>query len=127
MRVIPLFGITLFLRALIQKGSIRAFIIITNGILFHGLTTKKNFYERIPTFLRYNDIVANTLLIAYSLANDIVLYPYVVVGMANFIFNIFILRRYFSHIVNMEQRELFHVLGVQLPFAIGLEKTLKLL
>jgi hypothetical protein len=64
MNLIAFIGIFLFSRSLIQKRSIRTFIIImTNGFIYHGLTTIHNKKTPLITYLKYNDIIPKTLII----------------------------------------------------------------
>ena len=68
MKVIPLLGIINFFGPLIFKSK-RAQIIVINGIIFHSLDVSKiNNLTNTPVvkFLKYYDIIANFLMISYT-------------------------------------------------------------
>ena len=65
MRLIKLSGLFFLYRAL-QQHSLRALIIFINGVLNHGLTTKKNYYNKNIKLIRNYDIVGNAIMTIYT-------------------------------------------------------------
>ena len=125
MRIIPIIGLTFFLKPYIQHKSFRLFLIIINGLLYHGLRTKNNYNEPIIKILRYYDIIINLILILEGMYTYPKLIIYSYIAIINFTFNFFILQRvpYFKQHISMDLREYFHVIGVQLPLALGIDKA----
>tara|TARA_B100000900_G_scaffold379272_1_gene364074 strand:- start:2608 stop:3003 length:396 start_codon:yes stop_codon:yes gene_type:complete len=125
MRLIKLSGLFFLYRAL-QQHSLRALIIFINGVLNHGLTTKKNYHNKNIKCIRNYDIVGNAIMTIYTFYK----YPqsriYGYFGVSNFI----VIYTLFTMIERTNKNvffgELSHVLLVQLPLFSGLEASLGL-
>ena len=142
MNLIAFIGIFLFSRSLIQKRSIRAFIIMTNGFIYHGLTTIHNKKTPLITYLKYNDIITNILILIYSIYKTPHLSNYAIIGSVNFcvnhcIFEYLLKPNNFNSANNLNSANnvnypifyidnMCHVILVHFPLAIGLEKILKI-
>lgn len=131
MKLIPFVGVLIFLKPLLINKSKRALIILINGMMYHGLKTYENENTKIIKILKYNDIITNMFLIIYSLYNRPQHLFYAIFGCTNFIIKEFflhyLLKTNMHNIDYTKQRDIssiFHVLFVQIPFFIGLEKIL---
>jgi len=127
MKLISFLGVLFFTRSLFEKKSIRALIIILNGILYHGVRNDENNNDPIIKCLRMYDILTNTIMISYTSYNNPAMINYALVAIINFISHYCMFDIIFF---NMSKKQLsmikesFHAFGVQLPLAIALEQVL---
>ena len=111
MRPINLFGIFWFIVPIIYYQSIRALIILINGILYHGMFTNKYLYNF--------DCFCNILIGVYSSVFTKLSMNYVI--MAWFIPLMFLINMLFFEIFKLYNRDiadLIHVLTVHIPITI---------
>jgi len=131
MKLITMVGLSFFLRSLIMKRSLSAFLVIVNGLIYHGLRSDSNYNKSYIRKLRYYDIFTNIVLITIKVVNNPTLIPYTSLAIVNFLFHFTIVDKLLLLNMNIVDerkktifKECFHVFGVQLPLAIGLEKIL---
>ena len=136
MRLIPFIGVLIFLKPLLIHKSITAMLVLTNGMIYHGLSTYQNENTHFMKILQYNDIITNIFILIYSIYNTPQYSFYAIFGSTNFIINKFISqyllkKKTINDIINNTKiikhcdfDNIFHVLFVQYPLFIGLEKIL---
>ena len=131
MKLITMVGLSFFLRSLIMKRSLSAFLVIVNGLIYHGLRSDGNYNKGYIRKLRYYDIFTNIVLITIKVVNNPTLIPYASMAIINFLFHFTIVDKLLLLNMNIVDerkktifKECFHVFGVQFPLAIGLEKVL---
>ena len=133
MKLISMLGLSFFLRSLIIKRSLSAFLVIVNGLIYHGLRSDSNYDKGYIRKLRYYDILTNIILITIKIVNNPALIPYASLAIVNFLFHFIIVDKLLLLNMNIVDerkktlfKECFHVFGVQFPLAMGLEKILKI-
>jgi hypothetical protein len=127
MKLISFLGVLFFTRSLFEKKSIRALIIILNGILYHGVRNDTNNNDPIIKCLRMYDILINIIMISYTSYNNPAIANYAVIAMINFVSHFYIFDTIFFNTPKKQLsmiKESFHAFGVQLPLAIALEQVL---
>ena len=128
MRLIKMLGLFYLLHNMIYKNSFRAYIIFINGMIYHGYATKENIYKPTACYLRYYDMYGNILLSLYTYYITPEVYLYGLFGLTNFLFLYYLAltEKYNKHL-SMEFFDTMHVLAVQYPLFLGLDKSLLLL
>lgn len=127
MKLISFLGVLFFARSLFEKKSKRAFLVIINGMLYHGVRNNKNNNDPIIKYLRMYDILTNIIMISYTCYNNPAMANYSIIAMINFVCHSYIFDKIFFNISKRQLSmitESFHVFGVQLPLAIALEQVL---
>ena len=124
MNLISFLGIFLYLRSLVRFGSLRALVILFNGFLYHGSRNTQNYNDPTIRLLRIYDLTTNVCLVAYAVYYNSYLFTHALIAMIFFIIHFYVFDILF---VNMSKnnisilKNIFHVIGVQLPLSYGLE------
>ena len=124
MNLIAFLGIFLYLRSFVQFGSLRALVILFNGFLYHGLRNTENYNDPIIRLLRIYDLIINVCLVAYAVYYNSYIFTHALIAMIFFTIHFYVFDLLF---VNMSKKNIsilkniFHVIGVQLPLSYALE------
>lgn len=114
MRIINVLGVILFFFPIFVKYySIRAFLVLANGILYHMNETN--------LFFRFWDILWNLIMCFYTYTLYKPALYYIVFSFSCFFLNFILLQK---KMITKNQGDFFHVMFIQLPLSICLEKSL---
>ena len=123
MRLIPILGLFFFLKSVYKYQSYRAMLIISNGILLHGLKTprKKNqIYSKTIQLIRIYDLICNILMIIYTIYSYPITIVYATTSSLLYFIELYI---EYTDKFNENITDLIHIFGVHYPLSIGLYKA----
>lgn len=113
MRIINILGaFILFVPIFFRYKSKRALIVFINGVIFHC--------DENNEYLRYYDIVCNTLMCYYTYHEYKPSLKYTLFSCSNFFINNYL---YQNTYLSRTHSDIYHVLFIQTPLAIGLSEV----